>query len=52
MAIICSVPILPITVIRIFSAVYISLTLNSPVEFYSSIQANEKYNKKIKNTIS
>ena len=52
MGIICRVPILPITVIGIFSAVYLSLTLNSPVEIYSSIHANKKYNEKIKNTIS
>ena len=52
MGIIGRVPILPITVIGIFSAVCLSLTLNSPVEFYSSIHANKKYNEKIKNTIS
>ena len=49
MGIIFHVPILPITLIRIFLALYLSLTLNSSVENYNSIHAIKENNGKIKN---
>ena len=49
MGIIFHVPMLPTTLIRIFSALCLSLTLNSSVENYSSIHAIKENNWKIKN---